>query len=166
MSLVDGCVLKIVDDMMSSNLLPANYKESHVCYIRDDKIKISNIKVLRSIVSLGMDAPVVNSLSNNPLDDRDFYISTEKDIIHRIQVADSFVKNDHKLAFFRTSAFYRVESALFNELHILHLGQGEKKLPAFALFFKRGSSKKVTDTVIALFITTMSPFNYDARDKS
>lgn len=54
-SLANACVLDIVDDIMSSNILAANSKAISARYIRVIKMTIRNKNVLLLVVSVVMD---------------------------------------------------------------------------------------------------------------
>lgn len=74
---VDARVLHIVDDMMSSKFLAANYNDPYPRYTCVAKIIIINDRVVPLLVSLPMHAPVVTILEITHLVEPGLYISAE-----------------------------------------------------------------------------------------
>lgn len=85
-----------------------------------------------------------------------------------IHAANEFIKNDHKPATFHTNLFFGDAKVLLGELQLRYFELDIETFPTFALFVdtKIQQTKKVSYPIISVFISTISSFEYDERDKS
>lgn len=132
--IVDECILVIVNDTISSNILAASCRTTYLRYVSACKKMIDHKVVLSLLVELNKDAPAKNILAITYLDDPSFYISSEQNRLLMNQAADTFSKNDYTPALSTQILFYRYTRALLDGLHARHLQQEKEKFPTFALF--------------------------------
>lgn len=131
---VDVGIMKIVEDMISLNLLAANFRETYIAYMRVGKMVFNYQDVIPLLVVLGKDAPPARTCHIMHLDDRGLYTSSGEDNLLKIQVPHAFAKNDHKPLLFLEHLFYRHVGAFLEEHHVRHLKQDKEKLSTIALF--------------------------------
>lgn len=144
---VTARVLDTVDDIISSNFLAANSKPTYPRYIFISKMMIKKGDILPLLVSLFMDALVLETLGIKHLDDPGINILTDEDILFMIWATDSDVKNDHKAILFHACAIYHHARALHDILYSRHMKQGEEKLPILALFSRERFSRQGTSLI-------------------
>lgn len=113
-----------------------------------------------------MDSPVVRGLDSTHLNNPGLHISTEAGILLMIQAANAFVKTGQKSTLFHAIAFNGYAKYLPFELHVRQMKRGEEKFLKFAIFQTNIlQTRDITNPLMSLFITTMQPFRYNARDK-
>lgn len=123
---------------------------------------------LRFLVKQGKDVSGANTICITALDDPNLYTCSEEVI--RLMTNDShvIVKNDHKPVIFQANDSYRLSGALMDKVYIRHLEQDEMNFPTFAQFLdvKIRQTTVISHLIMYLFISTMRPFNCNAREKS
>lgn len=84
-----------------------------------------------------------------------------------IQVADALVKNDHKPATLQASCVYRHTRALLDASEVCCFGSDEEQCSTSVVFLvsKNQQTKIIFQYITSLFISAMSPFDYNAEDK-
>lgn len=116
-------IMDIVQDMISSKFFVENSGAPHIRKTRVRKTMIKFLKVLLLFVNLNKDPPVAKNFGITHLDYPTLYISSEKDILFMIQIADAFVTNFHKQVPSHANFFRRQSIDLLDKLYIFHLKQ-------------------------------------------
>lgn len=124
-------------------------------------------KDMLPIVLKDRNAPAAKNFGTMHLDDPSLYNFSEKNILFMIQAADTLVKDDRKPASFHANSIYKNARGLFVELHTGHLERDEEQFPNFVLFVDTNlrRTKIISHSMKYLFLSTMHPLHYDARDK-
>lgn len=120
---VDVRTMDIVEEMISSNVLPANSKATYIRYITVVELRTKHHGVLTFLVKLSKVCSAETALGITHLDDSSLYNFSEVDIFLMTRPADVSVKNDHTPDCPRKNSVYGHIWSLLDELQIRYLEQ-------------------------------------------
>lgn len=110
--------MDIVDDMMPSTFLTANFTEIYACYLRVCMITSNHNGVLSLLFILDGDAPASKTQGISYIEDPGPFISSENNVLLKIQNSDAFGKNNYTSVSPHANVFYRHSMALLDEIHV------------------------------------------------
>lgn len=155
--------MDLVEGMMNSTFMATISRAIYICYIRVDKTTIKHQCVLSFHLKLGKDTRG-EAACHCVLGDSSFYISSVADILYMAQAADELVKKNRQPAPRHANAFYRNAMTLFDEPHACHLAREEEKCPILEqICDTKIQQTQNSHSLISLFISTMRPFQNEAR---
>lgn len=118
---VDVRMKNIAEDMIFIYFLAANTRATSIYYNRVDTLVILHQDVHLVFGKMNKNASAAKRFGIAQFDDPILYISSEENILLKIQGTDTIVKNYLKAAPFYANCFYRNVRGLHDELHVCHL---------------------------------------------
>lgn len=121
--------------------------------------------VLVLLPKLVKHASVAKTVDITQLDDPILFISSEREIVLMIQAADLFVKNNNSPSSFQANFFLIDAEVRLQRLPVCDLNQDQEKFMSYALFPDTNvqQTEIIFHSILSLLISTMRPFDYDAR---
>lgn len=107
-------IMDVVDDIISSIVLAANFRAIYIRYTTVDRMIIKHRGMIYLLSNPNRDVPGARTLGVSHLVYLSIYISSEAGISLMMQVASTFVKNGYHAVIFHANEFRGHAGALLN----------------------------------------------------